>query len=76
MINEQEPIKISYDPAKFGSHRHSDSGDIVVLVCHVTWQDQVIARSCHFMIQEPIKLIYDPVKFDGHKQCAVETGPF
>ena len=28
-------MNVSYHPAKFGSHRHSDSGDIVALVCHV-----------------------------------------
>ena len=38
----QQPIKVGYYPAKFGGHRHNDSGDIVVLVCHVISQDNVI----------------------------------
>ena len=33
--HEQEPIKVSHQPAKFGDHRHSDSGIIMVFVSHV-----------------------------------------
>ena len=29
------PIRINYLPAKFGDDRHSDSGDIMILVCDV-----------------------------------------
>ena len=31
---------------QFGSHRHYDSRDIVVLVYHVIWQDNEIKSSC------------------------------
>ena len=31
----QEPITLSYHPAKFRNHRHSGSGDIIFLVRHV-----------------------------------------
>ena len=37
-----ELIKVGYQPVKFGSHRHPDSGDTVVLICHVILQDHVI----------------------------------
>ena len=33
----------------FGGHRHSDSRDIMVLVCHVISKDQVIKGSYDFM---------------------------
>ena len=36
---------VSHYPAKFGGHRHCDSGDIIVLVCHVISQEYVIKRS-------------------------------
>ena len=47
--DHQVPIKVSYYPAKFGGHRHSDSGDIVVFVFHVILQDLVIKESCDFI---------------------------
>ena len=45
----QELIKVGYHPAKFSCHRHSDMGDIMALVYHVTSQDHVIKGSCDFM---------------------------
>ena len=36
-------------PAKFGGDRHSDSEDIVVLVCHAILHDHVFKRLCNFM---------------------------
>ena len=35
-------VKVSYHPANVGDHRQSDSGYIMVFVCHVTLQDHVI----------------------------------
>ena len=35
--------------AKFGSHRHCGSGDLLILVCHVISQDHAIKGSCYFM---------------------------
>ena len=40
---------MSYHPAKFGGHKHSGSRYIMVLVCHVISEDQVIKGSCNFM---------------------------
>ena len=38
---------MSYHPAKFSGHRHSDSDsrDIMIFVCHVTLQDTSSGRS-------------------------------
>ena len=36
------PIQVNYHPARFSSHKHCASGDIIVLVCHVILQDIVI----------------------------------
>ena len=41
-IYKQEPIKVGYHPTKFGSHEHSDSGDIVDFFCHANSQDDLI----------------------------------
>ena len=40
---------VSYQPVKFGGHRYSDSGDIMVFVCHVILQDHVIKKPCDFI---------------------------
>ena len=37
---------VGYHSVKFGGHRHSDSGDMVVSVCHVISQDHVTKESC------------------------------
>ena len=42
LFYRQEFIKLGYHPVKFGGHKHSDNGDIMVLVCHVISQDHVI----------------------------------
>ena len=44
---------ISHYRAKFGGHRHCDSGDIIVLVCHVISQEYVIKRSRDFNCSSP-----------------------
>ena len=44
---------ISHYRAKFGGHRHCDSGDIIVLVCHVISQEYVIKRSRDFNCSNP-----------------------
>ena len=48
---------IRYYPVKFGGHRHSDSRDKVVLVCHVILQDHVIKGSCDVMRRSPSKSV-------------------
>ena len=45
----REPFKISHHPAKYCHHRHCDSGDIMILACHVISQNRVIKGSCDFM---------------------------
>ena len=35
-------MKLDYHNVKFGGHRYSDNGDIVVLVCQIISQDHVI----------------------------------
>ena len=37
----------------FGGHSHSSSGVIMILVCHVIWQDCMIKGSCNFMSGSP-----------------------
>ena len=44
-----ESLKVSHRHKKFGGHRHSVSGDMAMLVCHVIWQDHVIKESCDFI---------------------------
>ena len=44
---------MSYHLAKFGGYRHCGSEDLMILVCHVILQDQVIKDSCDFMDKSP-----------------------
>ena len=46
---------VSYHPAKFGGHRYSGSGDIMVLVCHVTSQSEAIKDSCDFIDRSTLR---------------------
>ena len=41
-------MNVGYHPVKCGGHRHSDSGDIVILVYHVISQNHVIRGSFDF----------------------------
>ena len=52
-----EPIKGSYHSAKFGCHRHSCNKDMMLFVCHVTLQDQMITALYDFMIRSLSKYI-------------------
>ena len=62
---------VSHHPAKFGYHEHFDSGDIIVLVCHVTLQDHMINGSCDFMVRT-LMLGHHPAKSCGHGHCGSE----
>ena len=42
-------MKLSYHPVKFDGHRHSGSGDIMILGCSVTLYDYVIKTLHHFI---------------------------
>ena len=35
---------VSHQPAKFSSHGHCGSGDVMILVCHVILHDQMTNR--------------------------------
>ena len=39
----------------FGGHRHSGSRDIMIFVCHVSWQDHKIGALYDFMVRSPAK---------------------
>ena len=65
----QERIKVDYVPAKFGDHRHSDSGDIMVLICHIISQDHLIKGSWDFTGWSPSRLSYQSAKLGDHKNC-------
>ena len=53
LFYRQGLIKLGYHPVKFGGHRHSDNGDIMVLVCHVISQDHVIKGSYGILSKSP-----------------------
>ena len=40
---------MSYYAAKLGGHKDCDSGNIMVLACHMISQNHVIKGSCDFM---------------------------
>ena len=42
-------MKVSHRPVRFGGHWHCGGGEIIVLVCHVIFQDQEIKAFCDFM---------------------------
>ena len=42
---------VCHHPNKFGDHRHSDSRDIMFLICHITSHGQTFKRLCCFMGQ-------------------------
>ena len=54
-------IKLSYNTSKFGSHGHSDSGDMVFLVCHMISQDHVTSLESN-----PVDV--RPAKFGNHRK--------
>ena len=45
---------VSRHPAKFSGHMHSDSGNIMVLVCHKVSQDHVIKELMRHYGWEPL----------------------
>ena len=63
-----ESIKVSYHPTKFGGHGHCGSGDIIILVCHVTLQDHVIKGLCDFIGKCDFNVSYHPAKFGGDRR--------
>ena len=49
LYDEESPPNVNHDPTKFGGHRHCSSGEIIVLVCHVILQGDVIKVSFDFI---------------------------
>ena len=48
-----EPLKVSHHSPEIGGQCHCGSGNIIVLVCHVISQDQMIIGPCDFMNRSP-----------------------
>ena len=48
---------VSYNPAKFGGHRHCVSRDIMVLVCHMILQDHITKGILNIMGRTPSRLV-------------------
>ena len=43
-----------YRPVKFGDHRHSGRGDIIIFVYNVILQDPVVQALNDFMVRTPL----------------------
>ena len=41
--------RVCHYPDKAGDHRHYDSTDSIILICHVTSRDHVLKGSCESM---------------------------
>ena len=52
-LNGKEPLMVCHHSAKFGGHRHCDSEDILVLVCHFSFQDHVAKGSSNWIGMSP-----------------------
>ena len=53
----RKSLKVSHHPTKFGCYRHSGIEDIMILVCLVISQDQVIKGSCDFKGKSPSRQV-------------------
>ena len=64
-----KPIIVTHQLAKFNSHHHCGSGDIMVSVCHAMLQNQVSKGSYEELYygQVLIRVSYHPAKFRGHR---------
>ena len=51
--NLKDHLKVSHHPSKFGGRRHCGSEDIMVLVCHMISQDDLIKGSYNFLGRSP-----------------------
>ena len=48
---------VIWQDTKFGGHRHSGSGDVIVFVYHVILQDHLIKALCDFMVWSPSRQV-------------------
>ena len=53
----RELNNVIHNPTKFDDHRHSGIGDVLVLVCHVILQVDVIKKSCDLMDRNPSRKV-------------------
>ena len=44
-----KPVMVSHHFAKINGHRHCDSEDLMVLVCHMILQNHVIKMLCELI---------------------------
>ena len=44
-----ELLKVSHAPTKFFAYKYCGGGDIMVLVCHMIFQDQMMKQSFDFV---------------------------
>ena len=60
----KEPVRISDYSAKFGDHRHSGSGDIIIFLANPPDQ------STNWLYGlEPLKISHHSTKFGSHRHC-------
>ena len=45
----EEALKVSHHPLNFDFHRHCGSGDVILLVCHLISQDDMIKQERDIM---------------------------
>ena len=60
--------QVKSPPCQFEGQRHCNSGDIMVLVCHMILQDYITKGSCDYIVKSPSMLSYQPT-FGGHRHC-------
>ena len=52
-LYDWKTLKVNHHPVKFCVHRHCDSGDIIVFVCHVTFialQENFVRNFASYML--------------------------
>ena len=54
---ERAPGSMSH-PEKFEDHRHCDSGNLVLLICHMTSRDLMFNWFCYFIDGNPLRSVH------------------
>ena len=70
-IDIVEPAHSKLTRDKSGGNRHRDSGNVIVLVCHVILQDHLTKRLSNIS-RSPSKVSHHLAKFEGHGHCSSE----
>ena len=68
-LHGQEPIKVNYHSARFGGDRDYGNGDIMIFVCHVTFEDHMFKLSNDFMIRSASMYFTKIPIFVCHRHC-------